>query len=477
MSRTVLFSTVGRTDPIDTHNFHDGATLHIIRHRPVDEVCLYLSAEMCGYEDRDQRYSLAVEKLAAELGRPVKIRIERRPELTDVHLFDAVYGDLEDVLLGIRDTLQEDDRILINISSGTPAFKSALVCIATLRELPCTLVQVDAPDGGKHGNRADHKELVNYDPESYWDLNPDRGQKPGTSTRCHDAACPSLRRLNDDNIIARLVRSLDFRAAWSMIRQYPADRVATWKPFLSLARALERLDMKEAERLDKALGTGIFAPEWDDAHKTVFAYALGVELRYRRGELTDFLRSLTPLIADLFQRALRKNGIDISRYQRRERDGKRVSIQWDAALILSMAAYDTTARQLAARLRLDGSVLSGSGKNQRFYVNSDELMYLIKCSYGEKSALWTAADSLRKVEMNLRNIAAHEIVAIDDLRCRALTGKGTDDIVKMLRRFFELLDGNLLPADSQRWNAFDMLVNRIELLINPYRAQLGTGRE
>lgn len=472
MSRTVLFSTVGRTDPIDTRNYRDGATLHIIRHRKVDEVCLYLSAEMCRYEDKDRRYSLSVERLAGELGRPVKISVVRRPELTDVHLFDAVYGDLEDVLLGIRDTLDKDDRILINISSGTPAFKSALVCIATLRELPCTLVQVDAPDGGRKGTKAKPEDLENYDPDSYWELNEDRGQEPGTSRRCHDAACPSLMRLNDDNILARLVRSLDFRAARSMIRQYPAERTAAWKPYLSLALALERLDMKEAERLDTALGTDIFDSRWDDAQKTVFAYALGVGLRYRRGELTDFLRSLTPLIADLFQRALLRKSVDISLYQLRENDGRRVSTQWDGEFILDQSLHDRIALRLTEILHLHDS-----GKKSKLYVNSDHLMRLIRSCYGKNSELCTEADMLREVEMNLRNIAAHEIVAIDERRCQSLTGNSPKVIMDRIRGFFELLDGELLPRDSPRWDAFDMLVNRIEQLINPYKAQLGTTKD
>ena len=63
--KKILFSPIGGTDPIS--NFRDGAMLHICRIYKPDIVYLYLSKEMCEFQEKDDRYRYCLEQLGKKL--------------------------------------------------------------------------------------------------------------------------------------------------------------------------------------------------------------------------------------------------------------------------------------------------------------------------------------------------------------------------------------------------------------------------
>ena len=71
MSKKILFSPVGGTDPIKYSR--DGSMLHICRHYKPDIVYLYLSHEMMEYHRRDNRYVDALERLGKYLNHAFEI--------------------------------------------------------------------------------------------------------------------------------------------------------------------------------------------------------------------------------------------------------------------------------------------------------------------------------------------------------------------------------------------------------------------
>ena len=63
--KKILFSPIGGTDPIS--NFRDGAMLHICRIYKPDIVYLYLSKEMCEFQEKDDIYRYCLEQLGKKL--------------------------------------------------------------------------------------------------------------------------------------------------------------------------------------------------------------------------------------------------------------------------------------------------------------------------------------------------------------------------------------------------------------------------
>ena len=148
MGKTILFSPVGGTDPISWSNGYDGAMLHIARVYRPDKIILYLSAEILALHKKDNRYVYCLEKLARLQNRAMPaIEIIERPELRNVQHFDIFFDEFWERISQITDEMAADDELLLNVSSGTPAMKSGLEVLQTIRGFSrkTRLIQVDTP--------------------------------------------------------------------------------------------------------------------------------------------------------------------------------------------------------------------------------------------------------------------------------------------------------------------------------------------
>lgn len=168
MSKTILFSPVGGTDPISATNLSDGSLLHIFRCYKPDEVYLYMSKEILVLHEKDNRYLYCLDRLAEQQKRSYKYEIIARPEMENVQEFDYFYRDFREIIQLIMKSMTSEDQLLLNISSGTPAMKSGLLVLKTLGEFPCKAIQVVTPE--RKMNEHIHK---GYDVELLWELDED----------------------------------------------------------------------------------------------------------------------------------------------------------------------------------------------------------------------------------------------------------------------------------------------------------------
>ena len=122
--KRILFSPVGSTDPI-AHQ-RDGALLHIIRKYRPDKAYLFFSKEIYGYEQKDNRYSYCLNKLLQEIGEDIEIEWIIKEDLVDVQLFDPILLEFKEIIEDLCKRIEDDDELLVNVSSGSPAMKSAV---------------------------------------------------------------------------------------------------------------------------------------------------------------------------------------------------------------------------------------------------------------------------------------------------------------------------------------------------------------
>ena len=141
----ILFSPVGKTDPIT--NYHDGSLIHICRKYKPEKVYLYLSQEMLNFHRLDDRYCRCLEWLQKKEKFHAEIILLERPDLVDVQVFDYFYDEFEQEVQKIQQENPEAT-ILFNVSSGTPAMKSALQFLAASSENMYVPVQVSTPQNG-----------------------------------------------------------------------------------------------------------------------------------------------------------------------------------------------------------------------------------------------------------------------------------------------------------------------------------------
>lgn len=434
MQRKVLFSPVGRTDPISPDNMCDGSMLHILRKRLPDAVYLYLSGEMIKNQEKDQRYTKAVEKLSEETGHPIEWHLIERPDLTSVQDFDVFYWDFSKQILNIIETegITSPKNLLANTSSGTPAMKSALVVLNALLGVKFTLVQVLGPKR-KMGNHTYSQDY--YDLDKYW--SEDEDCRSDSEDRTRDIVSPNLLSVSNLQVIRNFIDNYDYEAAYELAGTLPEDISAGIMPFLRLGRARALLNLKEAQQacLDAGLDPNdVFPTPLSDPKGRIFEYALSCDLKRKRGELADFIRSLSPLITDLFELVIDNQiGIDINDYCKIKMFytgfGKR---EWDQKKLLigdDQGTAGTGNNDKGAVLITEA--LKAKYKDKRLHLDSvlsDHLTAIIE--YACSSKVTKPVLNLRdRVEKTIRNAAAHEIVSVDEDFIKRMTrGKNPEGL-------------------------------------------------
>lgn len=439
MNQTILFSPVGGTDPISATNCRDGSLLHICRVYKPDKIYLYMSSEMLEYQKEDNRYLYCLEKLATLQKHKLEYEIIERGSLKNVQKFDFFYEDFRTLINEILETMDATDKLLLNVSSGTPAMKSGLLVLTTLGEFPCKSIQVSTPT--KSINEHIHRD---YDVEMLWELNEDN--EPDFENRCEEVKCPTLSLLKNEEIIKRMIKAYDYAAAVEIASTLPVEKTASYMPLLEMSRLRLLLDLKGTEK--KIVETGINCyPVQSGNAKKYFEYALILDIKRKRGEYADFIRALTPLFADMFEIILKKKGkININDFCRIGKNGSR---RWNAQKLIGTEV---------ARILLENKSDFDFNKE----VSSYSLVFLIE-GLCQNPPLVELVKNLRSVEDNIRNLAAHQIVSVTEDSIKQLTGFSSEKIMDMIKKAFGYAEMNV---KANGWYSYEtmneLIIEKIE---------------
>ncbi|MDO5563208.1 MAG: hypothetical protein Q4F74_06310 [Synergistaceae bacterium] len=429
----VLFSPIGSTDPIS--NYRDGAMLHIARKYHPHHVYLYLSSEMCTLHKSDDRYTESLRLLGEKCGHDFEVSPIERADLSEVYLFDRFYDEFERQLKEIAKR-HPDDTILLNVSSGTPAMKSALQTIAALSENSALLpVQVTTP--AKHSNppRDEPQELA-----LLWETDEDNDDvlyedRTSVSTHLHLAARIKL------NSVIKHVEAYDYHAALSVARDISADLPPDALRLLEAANARIRLDMTGVK---KTLGetTYRFLPIEDGSLVYMSEYLLWLEVKLLRLEYTDFIRGITPIIADLFELFIQKKlKIEIRRYCTIDKDSK-------VATLRGNKMSDPVGVRMLAALNMHYKYGYADGP-----LSSDNMLVVIKAFCSDQRAVELSERIRDEVEAKCRNMAAHEIVSVTPEWVKSKCGYSPSDILDMI---FSMADMSGIPRARMKNSYNDM---------------------
>lgn len=433
MAKKYLFSPVGNTDPIKY--FRDGSLLHICRHYKPDVVYLYLSKEMVENHDKDDRYVRTLRLLEKSLHHSFDIRVIRDEEMVNVQRYDVFYTLFRDRIRQIEHEKEKEDVLLVNMASGTPAMKSALMVMATLAEYRFLPIQVGTP---KKKSNLEHEEREEYDVEANWELNEDN--VPDAENRCEETKSLNLVRLLKLDIIKKHLLAYDYQAAFIVGKDMEEDLSKTACQWLRAARARSVLEL---DQMNQALpkGNGVLTPVKAESRKRLlFEYALILDLKVRRGEYADFLRAITPLGVDLLEMVLSEYcDIQIGEYytngaHKKWRMGKLQGT--DIGNILQ-------------------SKYNGNFKGEAIYSAHLNAIIQEKC---ENLILKKNVNELVEIEHKVRNIAAHNIVSVTESWVKEQTGKNVSEIMWLVRYICEQVKINV---KKENWDSYDAMNQEI----------------
>jgi CRISPR type III-A/MTUBE-associated protein Csm6 len=438
MGKKILFSPVGGTDPIKY--LHDGSMIHICRVYKPDVVYLYLSKEMAENHRADNRYVYSIEKLGELLNHNFEIRIIERNELTNVHQYDVFYKDFRTIIIDIEKGMNKDDQLILNMASGTPAMKSALLVLATLAEYRFLPVQVSTPQGRINSELEDRD---NYDAEANWELDEDNNEN--FNNRCTEIKCFNLMSLLKRDIIKKHIEAYDYTAALSVADEIRDDISDNAYILLEIATERVKLNRNKINKLNKDISFDLF-PIKDGDKQKIFEYALVLQMKLKKEEYADFVRGITPIVVDLLEMILEKQcNIKVTDYCTINNKTKIMS--WNKTKLENAGLMELLDKQYADK---------GGFKIGPVYSNS--LAVLIHCKCTDK-VLLQKVDEISQTESTVRNIAAHEIVSVTDEWFKEKTGKSANDIFANLR-FLMARAG--INATEDQWNSYEMMNNEIK---------------
>ena len=439
MGRKILFSPVGGTDPISQNNLHDGALLHICRWYQPDDVYMYMSDEIIKKRDADNRYIYCLDRLSEKTGHTMNYHEIERPDLDKVYDFNFFYNDFKKELDQIIGEADESDTIYLNISSGTPAMKSGLLVLATLLDYRCKLIQVVTPVGKMNEHNHDENDI-----EMLWELDEDNDDD--AVNRCRVVYCPSLTEIQQKDIIKKHVANYDYAAALDLADDMSEEAACSFIDLLRMARERQLLNLSEFDKYQKKLGVD-FSPVKSSNERNYFEYALELSCKLKRGEYADFIRGVTPIVADLFELILKSRcSIDISAYYRVEKNGAK---KWDTYKI----SADT---ELSSALQGDwNEPVSGN-------VGSAALLNAI-LYYSDDVSLNELVQEVRDVEEKVRNIAAHQIVSINEQMIKSNTGFTPQRIINDIKRLFSYTN---IRLKKEFWDSYDDMNSYITEVIS-----------
>lgn len=425
MGNKILFSPVGSNDPISKG--HDGSLLHICRNEKPDKVILYLSGEMNEYHEKDNRYVDSLDRLSNLINWNKEIEIMRATKDT-VSDYNFFYKEFMDILQDQISKMSKDDELLLNVSSGTPQMKSALLTINTIGELPCRALQVNTPE--KTSNAKEW--LLLYKKKEEWERNIDNNDD--FESRLEQVKCPELLKLKYEEIIKGQINNYDYDAAYDIAKKIASEASQDYIKLIELMYYRSNLKLKDAKELCK----NNQLPYMNNTkYLDVYEYALYLKRKLKRKEILDFCRGFSPLFLEILKILIIENeGIDIHKH-----------IQGPCWNIKTLKR-DKTCKKIVDVIYSNSTISENISKNP--IISSNDLVDIIKKTANCFKYI-VDVNFLRDFERKIRNKAAHQIAYIDDAYVKKETGFTCKDILSKVEKIMDELG----YVDKDYWNSYD----------------------
>ena len=285
----ILISAVGTTDPIS--NNHDAALLHIARNYRPDKIVLVYSQEMLVKQDLINKVLLSIE------GYNPIIEIDSTILNNDeVFLFDKMY---EVMGLIVQKYTNDDDEIILNLSSGTPQIISALFALNRINDYNTQAIQVATP---KKGANREYKPLTDSEIDALIVENQDN------SLDFVDRSIKDKSEKFTQALVKRHLRSLiasfDYQAAEAIINRKEYNKLLSKK---KIAYIREKLNDFSRVFKNQSILSDILSFPLDDFQKKALNYYLMIDVLKEREHIADVLIKAKSLAEFVIEETIKKD--------------------------------------------------------------------------------------------------------------------------------------------------------------------------
>ncbi len=455
--KKILFSLVGKTDPVS--NYYDGPLLHLCRYLRPDIVYLYISAEFMPHHRKDDRYRKTIQLLGEQIHHEFEIHAIERTDLKEAHVFDLFYDDFENELESICRQHAGEIELYLNLSQGTPAMKSALYVVAALADMDVKLMQVSSPERSS----TLHYDLPEeYSIEDYWEVDQDNQlqeqwessndqEKIGLKNpvRMFLVQNASFHMRIQKEIIMEMIRSYDYEAAFLVANGI--NKSIPSKAFTLLEAAKLRLSLKQelCTKKLKSIGYGNMIPYVGEEGQ-IYEYALMLSIKLKRQEYLEFIRGMTPLLFTISSLCVKKKlNIQINDFCKEK----------NKTLFLDRSILEASKQGI-------GILHDIETDTNRYYttmfLSENQLIALIQQRL-DNSMVKDNFKLLYTIEKQVRNPAAHKIVALSEQNIQDITGYSPKEILSIFKKLLKYLG---FSTDEREWNSYEHMNQEILNLLN-----------
>lgn len=323
---------------------------------------------------------------------------------------------------------------------GTPAMKSALNILAAFREFDYIPIQVATPEK-KSNPKVEDKD--NYEYEMQWNCNEDNNDN---WNRC-SVSCNInfLVRLKCE-MLKELINKYDYAGARILAYTIKGELNPVFIELLDAAVERDRLNYKKANSVFKKYGYKLTEEERSD-YSDIAEFFLFIGLKKSKGEYSDFLRAITPLLVNVFKKLLKDRvKVDVDSYVREDHGVKK----WD----INKLDNSPEIKKI-----LDSKY--NPMKSQPVY--SDHLVTILSALLSDNKEIKVCGE-LREIEKQVRNLAAHEIIAVDDNRICSKTGFTTEQIISKVLYIMKLTKINISNDFLNSYDKMnDFIIKKMEI--------------
>lgn len=437
MQDNILISVVGKTDPI--RGQHDGPVLHIIRHYRPGMAILLLSKEVGDEESEYHHNEEAIHMLDKDC------EVKTIPTgIQDVHSYDDFAIRLLAICNNVRKEYPER-KILLNITSGTPQMETALCMIAISDPDHYTAIQVSSPE--RSANRSPmfnpREDLI----EDWFETNVDNEE--GNPCRCQEPQLLNFRRPMLQFQIQSLIGNYDYSGACLLYRDNKQNFSERTGMLLEHAKRRLNLEHKEAEQMAEKLGMKdkLYPIKRSDVAQLI-EFFNSMRIKQIRGELNDFSMRLEIMTLYMGRYVLEK-------CMRVQLEDITIGSRTKNSYIMRLSEERCTRKIPGVGAYLDEQF--SDKKQGRFMwgnpVNALSIIHIVKFLSGRSGyeKYGAVADEMIKwarLSGEVRNPAAHTIVAITDETIRESYGKDSRTLVKNICMVLQKVFGTEAKSDA-----------------------------
>ncbi|MDR1448074.1 MAG: hypothetical protein LBI63_03820 [Candidatus Ancillula sp.] len=384
----VLFSPIGHQD---LKSDLRGSLGQIVQKYRPEKIILYFSAELVKYTNDVMQMIVLLKE---EHNYSPEVDIVPDENMINPNSYQTIFPKFREhirKLLIDLDGQDDEYQLILNAASGTPAMKSALIFISTLSNKNVIATQVDDPKYNKNEDRT-------YEVQTKYLVDEIQIQN-----------------------IKTLVQKYDYYGAYEIVEGY-SNKAGLDNVAVKYIRGAKFRSILDNQKGKDCFGGTDFKYDPQKGEGELSEYLNILQLKIKRSEFADFTRAISPALRETLYYLIDKLGVNRNEFSKLEpnKNTSKKSRILDVEKVKNNPRLRNIFRDVLEK------------PNKPYYYNAHLLNLLDEQDVDDR--YYNKIKVVVNFESGVRNLAAHEIIKIDENRIIRDCGKSPQEILNIMAK-------------------------------------------